>query len=124
MSRGTTTVNYLSRIYKRIERKMRSIWHDLYYAISGDKGADFAMTCEEASKYTDLGISKISIKQKVRYRIHISICQICKNYSEFTQILRSKIKRMQKDQKQKFSIREIEEMNKSLFADLTSKNQK
>ncbi len=117
-------MNYLTRIYKRIERKIRSIWHDLYYKMSGDRGADFAMTCEEASKYTDLGFSKTNIKQKIRYRLHISICQICKNYSEFTQILRNKIKRLQKNKKQIFSIREIEEMNKSLFVDLTSKNQK
>lgn len=117
-------MNYLNRVYKRIERKIRSIWHDFYYSVSGARGADFAMTCEEASKYTDLGLAKISFKQKIRYRLHISICQICKNYSELTQILKNKIKRMQKDQKQIFSIQEIEEMNKSLFVDLTSKNQK
>ncbi len=114
-------MNHVNRIYKNMERKIRFVWHDLYYSVSGDHGADFAMTCEEASKYTDLGLSKTSLKQKIRYRLHISICQICKNYGELTQILKNKIKRIQKDQKQSFSGREIEEMNKNLFTNFTAK---
>ena len=94
-------MSHLNRIYKHIERKIRTIWHDLYYSVSGQQGAEFAMTCEEASKYTDLGLSKTSLKQKIRYRLHISLCQICKNYGELTQILKNKIKRIKKDQKQR-----------------------
>ena len=114
-------MSYLKRMYKHIERKIRSVWHDLYYLVFGDHGADFAMTCEEASKYTDLGLSKTSLKQKIRYRLHVSLCQICKNYSELTEILKNKIKRIQKDQN-KFSNREIEEMNKNLFNHHTEQN--
>lgn len=120
MSRGTDTVNTLNRLYKQIERKTRSLWHDLYYSQSGKAGAEFAMTCEEASKYTDLGLSKSSLRQKIRYRLHISICQICKNYAELTQVLKTKIKRIQKEQKQ-LTNREVEEMNKNLFNQIITK---
>ncbi len=114
-------MNYFNRIYKLIERKIRSVWHDFYYSVSGDHGADFAMTCEEASKYTDLGLSKAGVKQKMRYKLHMSICQVCDNYDEFMAILKNKIKRIQKNQKRKFSDHEIEEMNKNLFNHLTMK---
>lgn len=62
----------------------RKIWHTLYYGLSGRAGASFALRCREVTRQTDLGETPAGGLGKLRYRLHLSLCQACANYSKFS----------------------------------------
>lgn len=70
-----------------LSKKIRKLWHDLYYASSGDQGVWLALTCEEATRLTNT-----SGRSGLRYWLHLSVCQACKNYAEFSNLVRTYFK--------------------------------
>ncbi len=74
-----------------LNAKMRKIWHDFYYRISGQPGAHFALRCRQVAEAVDLKGSERSLIEKFQIALHISLCQACHNYSEFSVGLQKKV---------------------------------
>lgn len=95
----------------KLTEKLRKYWHDLYYYCVSDRGVEFAMTCKDVAEQVDLGVSKKS-KSRIRFWLHISICQGCKNYLSTTQVLSDAVK---KAILKKESPARIEKLNQELL---------
>ena len=87
---------------------LRKIWHDIYYAVSGAAGDALALTCREATLATD-----VAPTNRFRYWLHLSVCQACQNYYDFSAFLNKN--RNASDFKQ-MSPEEIKDFNRKLLA--------
>ncbi|MEO5667464.1 MAG: hypothetical protein ABIR96_05355 [Bdellovibrionota bacterium] len=70
----------------------RRIWHDAYYAVSGKPGLNFAMLCRDVAEMIDLKTTPTTLVGKVRFKLHLSLCQACWNYSEFSKRIQELMK--------------------------------
>ena len=72
-------------------RKLRAVWHELYGIILGSWGEKLMMPCRDL---VELGVSGRKLQGIARLRavLHLSLCQGCKNYGEFTARLRENAK--------------------------------
>jgi hypothetical protein len=75
----------------RILDKLRHSWHDLYYSIAPEGGVKFAMNCKEATAHIDLGTHQDTRWARLRLKLHLSLCQACKNYSDLSNALKKAI---------------------------------
>jgi hypothetical protein len=75
----------------KFTKKIQKIWHDLYYKVVSEKGVRFALTCQQTAEHVDMGESKSSQK-RIRFLLHISLCQGCKNYLVLSKALKKAIK--------------------------------
>ena len=92
----------------KIGQRFRQIWHDVFYAVLKSRGDDLALTCREATLQTDTKAGP----HGWRYLLHLSVCQACKNYYEFSDFLSRKMKT------QKFQVMKpeaLEQFNKNLY---------
>ena len=71
--------------------RLRRIWHDLYYRLTGQWGARFALRCRQVAEAVDLKGCEKSLTEKFQIALHISLCQACHNYSEFSDGLQKKV---------------------------------
>lgn len=72
----------------KLSKVFKKVWHDIYYALAGDKAVSFALTCKETVLEADSKQgSKMSFK-KIRFYLHLSLCQACKNYCNFSKMLK------------------------------------
>lgn len=81
-------------MFNRLEKMIRHYWHDLYYFFASDKGVDFAMTCREATEKIDLRDQAKTTNEKIRVQLHVSLCQACNNYNQFSRILNKALKKV------------------------------
>lgn len=102
----------------RLTKKIRRIWHDVYYALTGDSGVDFALRCREVAEIVDQGDEKLNFKRKVQFYLHLSVCQACKNYYEFAKFLKQKIQKLLNQRRPQH---EIDELNKKLVDEFKKK---
>ena len=75
-----------------IKMLMRRIWHDIYYTLTFRAGVKFAMRCRDATALVDLGTQHESSGNRFRFRLHLSLCQACANYSNMSLALKKAIK--------------------------------
>jgi len=68
-------------------KKTRKLWHDLYYRFAGKRGVNFALRCRDATEIADLGIGSIGIGGKIRFRLHLSLCDACAQYQQVSKVL-------------------------------------
>ncbi|MGZ3724308.1 MAG: hypothetical protein ACXWQQ_00820 [Pseudobdellovibrio sp.] len=93
----------------KFDQKLRQIWHDIFYALFKAWGEEFALTCREATLETD---TQAGDSLSFRYWLHLSVCQACKNYYDFSAFLSRKMK-IQKVRE--MSPEAIEQFNKNLY---------
>ncbi|MEQ1721556.1 MAG: hypothetical protein ABL930_00145 [Pseudobdellovibrio sp.] len=79
---------------KKLFRNFREIWHNIYFYKSGSAREKFALTCKQAADLSNGNLEKAAFSLRMRYRLHLSICQICKNYSEISSGLRQALRRL------------------------------
>lgn len=106
---------------KKLFRKLREIWHDVYYYKGGAARDRFALTCKEATELTNGHLENASVILKLRYWLHISVCQICKNYFEISNGLRKAIRQLYSSESIKIKQMSRDETAK-LNADLLKKH--
>lgn len=75
----------------KLTEKLRQYWHDIYYSSVSEKGVRFALTCKDVAEQVDMGASKIG-NGRLRFLLHLSLCQGCKNYLSITRALGQAIK--------------------------------
>lgn len=70
---------------------VRRLWHDFYYRISGQRGARFALRCRQVAEVVDLKGSEKTFTERFQIALHLSLCQACRNYSDFSSGLQKKV---------------------------------
>ena len=75
-------------------KKLRHFWHDLYYALASEGGVKFAMKCQDAAEIIDLGQEPSTFVGRMRFRLHMSLCQACRNYRDATKALRKAVREL------------------------------
>lgn len=75
----------------KIKDQIRRYWHDIYYSIATERGVRYAMTCKDYAEQVDVGISK-TLRGKLRFYLHQSLCQGCSNYANLTEALKVAIR--------------------------------
>ena len=63
---------------------LRRVWHDLFYVITLGLGVKFALRCKDVTALIDLGAQPKSGVALVRFKLHLSICQACNDYSRLS----------------------------------------
>ena len=97
----------------KVNRKLRQLWHDIYYKLASQKGVEFAMKCKDAAEIVDLGSAPLSWSARLRLRLHLSLCQACQNYFETTQVLKKAMNDFIDQNKKSVP---IDNLNKTLMA--------
>lgn len=97
----------------RLEKLVRHSWHNIYYFFASDKGVNFAMTCREATEKIDLSDQSKNLTDKLRVKLHISLCQACNNYYKFSYLLKKIIKKISRLRSS--SKKHLEKLNKDLL---------
>jgi hypothetical protein len=75
-----------------MKQKLRHYWHHLYYAFSSRSGVEFAMRCKDVTEIVDLGKRPTTLIGRLRFRLHLSLCQACQNYFDTTQTLKEALR--------------------------------
>jgi hypothetical protein len=73
---------------KRLKESLRHHWHDVYYALVSDSGVEFAMHCQDITAQMDLGPRSRSWSERLRFLLHLSLCQACSNYLRASRALK------------------------------------
>jgi hypothetical protein len=68
-------------------KRFRQVWHDIFYAKPSEKRVEFAMRCKDVIHHIDHGVSHMGWKHWFRLKLHLSLCQVCKNYFDFSRFL-------------------------------------
>lgn len=68
--------------------KLRHIWHEIYFKIASKKAVDFSLKCREVVQHIDLNQKPETLTYKFRFLLHLSFCQACKNYYDFSKFLK------------------------------------
>jgi hypothetical protein len=76
----------------KINHKLRKIWHDWFYENASDKYLEFALKCQDMATKIDLNTKPKTASDYLRFNFHLSLCQACKNYNDFSKTLTKKIK--------------------------------
>jgi hypothetical protein len=95
----------------KFSQLVRKIWHDIFYRNASDRRVDFALNCKEVTARMDLHEKPSTALGHLRYWLHLSLCQACKNYHELSRVLSRAIK-----QSPPSSGTGLEKINKSLLA--------
>jgi hypothetical protein len=77
-----------------LKNKLRHRWHELFYAVTGKTGEQFAMTCKDVSGEVDLGTAPRQPLARVRFYLHLSLCQACANYFAASHALKQIVNEM------------------------------
>ena len=67
---------------------LRFLWHALYYVVAPSKVVDFALRCKQVAESIDLDRWPDGRYGKVRMKLHLSLCQACKNYFDANEALK------------------------------------
>ena len=101
----------------RLEKIIRYYWHDIYYFFASEKGIDFAMTCRDATEKIDLSDQSKTAREKMRLKLHVSLCQACNNYYKFSHLLKTVTKKASELPSE--SKKRLENLNKDLLKKFT-----
>ena len=101
-------------------RRLRKTWHDLYYAKATPRRIDFAMRCKAVVHQVDVKNKNFSLKNRFRFQLHLSLCQTCENYSNFSKILKNQLKLILRPPPPKDQLQRI---NQKLLQQYARKNQ-
>ena len=96
--------------------KFHSLWHDVYYKFSGDRGIEFAMRCRDVATIIDMHEPPRTWLGRFRFRLHLSLCQACKNYYSVSVLLRTGLKKL--IAKRNKGADNLERLNKTLLKTL------
>lgn len=96
-----------------ITKKIKKLWHDLYYKLANKKLINFALTCQEATAKVDLSDQNKNILSSFRLNLHLSLCQSCSNYSKTSLHINTSFKELKKINL--IHPQKIEELNKELL---------
>lgn len=77
----------------RWSKKIRHIWHELYYTHASKARVDYALRCQEFVHQLETPEKNLSLKSRFRFHLHLSLCQACHNYFKFSQIVRKVLKK-------------------------------
>lgn len=102
----------------KIGKKLRSIWHNIYYTMTFRKGREFAMRCKDVVHQIDLRNENQPGLQKFRINLHLSLCQACKNYSDASLAIRQAVRNAVKLQEQP---ERLEKLNNNLLKKYSEK---
>ncbi len=75
-----------------LKRKGVQYWHDLYYAVSTERGVELALHCKEVVEKIDLAHEPRTLAESLRLALHLSLCQACHDYHEWSLLLRKGLK--------------------------------
>ncbi len=75
-------------------QKVRHYWHELYYAVAGGKGIRFAMRCKDVAERIDLENHSDGIGSRLRFLLHLSLCQSCANYALISRALKRAVQEL------------------------------
>jgi hypothetical protein len=91
---------------------LRRIWHDVFYLLTPGFGVKFALRCKDVTEMIDLGLLPSQSHNRLRYRLHLSLCQACDNYFKITRVLnRAAIEMVSKS----YSGTDYEKLNRKLL---------
>jgi len=106
----------------KLAKKLRRYWHDVYFAIAPASGVEFAMKCRDVAHVIDLGENPSDLTQKLRFHLHLSVCQACTNYFRFSAFLKKKL-RPKKSDDQSMN-KQAAELNRKLLTEFRTKKTK
>lgn len=98
----------------------RHYWHEVYYFFAGDSGVKFAMTCKDVAEQIDLGLIPDTWIGRLRLRLHMSLCQACRNYLKGTKALKKIISETLRKSGNSF---QMERLNKELINKYSKKSE-
>lgn len=96
----------------KLSQKIRHYWHELYYFLATKGGVEFALRCQKVAEEVDLTLSSTSLKLRLRYSLHLSLCQACQNYFDSSKCLRQSIRNFVMNSEKSAN---IEHLNKKLL---------
>ncbi len=70
-----------------IIKKIRKLWHDIYYRLATKGMIDFAMRCQDVVSSVDLGDVGLTSRNRFRLKFHFTLCQACQNYKNYSEWL-------------------------------------
>ena len=73
-------------------RFLRKVWHDSFYGLNVSFLKKTAHTCRHVVESIDLTPQDRSPVERARFYLHLSLCQACKNYYDYSRLLSKKIK--------------------------------
>ena len=99
-----------------ILRGLRRIWHDAYYALAPKSAVSYALRCREFVERVDTHQFGTTRSERLRYKLHSSLCQACRNYERYTQWIRREsqplAKSTQSDQLENLNQRLLQKFSK------------
>lgn len=64
--------------------RLRRIWHDIFYALAPRPLVKLAMSCRDVAETIDLHREPQSRMGQFRLKLHLSLCQGCRNYRSWS----------------------------------------
>ncbi len=64
------------------------IWHDIYYYFASKRLEKAALTCQQAVHQIELS----GDRSGMQLSLHLSLCQSCRNYHQFSKSFRDQLK--------------------------------
>ncbi len=102
----------------KTSHKLRKFWHDLFYRLTLKKGRDFALKCQNVTADIDLKRKPKNLSGYFRFRLHLSLCQACKNYYDLSQVLGKAVRKSQSK-----PLAGVEHINEALLQKYGKKDQ-
>jgi hypothetical protein len=62
--------------------------------LASERGVEFAMKCKEVAERIDLGEVSPTWIGRFRFRLHLSFCQACRNYSDASKALKRAVREL------------------------------
>lgn len=79
-------------------KRIKDLWHDLYYKYSPSCGVKFAMTCKEAAEQINSAESgRLKMLFWLRLKLHLSLCRACAYYQRGCITLKNAAKNLAKN---------------------------
>lgn len=94
----------------KINKKIRNVWHAFFYKSASPRGIEFALSCQNVTSDIDLHRKPSTLMGYLRFWLHLSLCQACKNYYDFSKVLSVAVKR-----KSRAQLTDLSKLNDSLL---------
>lgn len=101
----------------KLSHKIRKVWHDWFSANATKKQVAFALSCQDVTCEIDLRKKRETLRERFRFWLHLSFCQACKNYYEFSNALGRAVRKKKPHEPVR-----IQEMNAALVEKYSSKD--
>lgn len=101
----------------KFSQRIRQIWYNAFYKNASKERVEFALKCQDVTSSIDLHEKPTSISGYFRYWLHLSLCQACKNYYDYSKVISKAIKKSPPS-----SAIDYEKINKNLIEKYGKKN--